>query len=136
MRYAGLGFAAVLAVCLGAIVVAMTGGPQAPLTHWAVQQPAQAAPTGHESDQAAGHRSAAGRSGGAQPSGIAVPPGQGSSPTQGASPTADPSPSTSPTAGPSGTATASGSPVPTNKAGKTPPGHTKSPNPRKSASVA
>ncbi len=32
LRYAGLAVAVALAVCLGAVAVAMTGGPQAPFT--------------------------------------------------------------------------------------------------------
>ena len=35
MRKLGIAAASVLVVCLGAIVVAMAGGPQAPLTNWA-----------------------------------------------------------------------------------------------------
>src|SRR6516164_9410930 len=35
MQRAGLGSAAALVVCLGAVVVALAGGPQAPLTGWA-----------------------------------------------------------------------------------------------------
>jgi hypothetical protein len=35
MRKLGIVTASVLVVCLGAIVVAMAGGPKAPLTNWA-----------------------------------------------------------------------------------------------------
>src|SRR5215472_3344725 len=61
LRYAGLAAAAVLAICLGAVVVAMTGGPQAPFTHWAVQQPVAA--TGTVSPRADGHSADRGQSG-------------------------------------------------------------------------
>jgi len=54
MRFAGLGAAAVLAVCLGSVAVAMTGGPQAPFTQWAVPQ-VPASPSGGHNSQAAGH---------------------------------------------------------------------------------
>jgi hypothetical protein len=140
MRYAGLGVTGVLAVCLCAVVVAMTGGPQAPFTHWAVQR---AAPAGGASQHANGHSPKPGRSSVAPAPGTGNPASQGSppSPSAGSSPSA--STGASPTASPSATATrgttapaSPTSPGPTNPAGKTPPGHTKSPNPHKSRSVA
>jgi YVTN family beta-propeller protein len=139
LRFAGLGAAAVLAVCLGAVVVAMTGGPQAPFTHWAVQQPAQAAPTGRASQQAVGGSPSAGRSNGAVPGSAGGQNPAGGTPgstTPGTSHSPAPSTGASPTAGPSVGPSTGSSPAPTNPAGKTPPGHTKSPNPRRSAIVA
>jgi hypothetical protein len=137
LRFAGLGAAAVLAVCLGFVAVAMTGGPQAPFTQWAAPQ-VPASPPGGQNSQAAGH-SPGGRPGAAPGSagaqdpvaaGATGPAGAGTTPSRTASP--------SPSAGslPSATATASTvSPAPTNPAGKTPPGHTKSAHPHASASA-
>src|SRR5690348_13394040 len=96
MRFAGLGAAVALAVCLGSVVMAMTGGPQAPFTHWAAPQ-VPASPSGGHNSQAAGH-SPGGRSGsaGAQDpvaAGATNPAGAGTAPSAGASRTASPSPS-------------------------------------------
>lgn len=128
MLYAGFGAAAALAVCLGAVVVAMAGGPRAPFTQWAGPQPPVSASAGHSSRSGAGGPAAAqnpagGTAGAATPA-AGGPPSATASPSAGASPTAARS------------ASASTSPAPTNPAGKTPPGLTKSPNPHKSASVA
>jgi len=136
MRFAGLGAAAALAVCLGSVVMAMTGGPQAPFTQWAAQ-PAQASPSGGHNSQAAGHLPG-GRSGaaGAQDPVAAGASGAETMPSTGGSQTARPAPS----AGSSPSATqasgvASQSSAPTNPAGKTPPGHIKSAHPHASASA-
>jgi hypothetical protein len=101
MRRLGIVAASALIVCLGAIVVAMAGGPKAPLTSWAAPH-----------DQQSGTRS--GHSAGA------------AGPRFRASPSAQASPKPN-----SGTAARSGSPGPTNRAGRTPPGQARSPNPHK-----
>src|SRR5205807_8740968 len=44
MRRIGLVSAAALAICLGAVVVAMAGGPAAPFTDWAAPRAPAAAP--------------------------------------------------------------------------------------------
>ena len=44
MRRIGLVAAAALAICLGAVVVAMAGGPAAPFTDWAAPRAPAAAP--------------------------------------------------------------------------------------------
>ena len=117
LRRAGMGAVAVLVACLGAVVVALAGGPQAPLTHWAAPGPAAPGPPGH------GRSGAHHQSGGAGP---AQPdPQAGVLPS--AAPSAWPSPSPRPSPSPSAS-----SPVPTNPAGHTPPGLSKSPGPRKS----
>lgn len=145
LRYVGLGAAVVLAVCLGAVVVAMTGGPQAPFTHWAVQQ-SPAARTGNASQQAAGRSpdrgqagnpGSAGQAGGQNQTGGApgsAAPSASGSPSPGASPSHTAIPTATPTA--TASATTSASPASTNPAGRTPPGHNKSPSPHKSANVA
>jgi len=51
VRRVGLASAAVLVGCLGAVVVALAGGPQAPFTHWAVPRPA-AVPPDHDRSRA------------------------------------------------------------------------------------
>jgi hypothetical protein len=139
LRYAGRAAVACLAACLGAVVVAMTGGPQAPFTQWAVQPGPAISATDHASAQPAGR--AAGRASGGSSGRAASGPAQNvqaAAPGASAPATASPSPSqgASPSAQPSASATASSSAVPVNPAGKTPPGHTKSANPRSSASVA
>jgi hypothetical protein len=143
MRFAGLGAAGVLAACLVAVVVAMTGGPQAPFTQWAAPQAPASGPGGHAFQQAAGHSPDNNRSGSSVPGaaagstglqnpggapGSTAPAGTGTSP----SPSAGASPSATKSASPS----ASQSPVPTNPGGKTPPGKTKSPSPRKPSNAA
>ena len=127
LRYAGLAAAAVLAACLGAVVVATTGGPQAPFTQWAAQQLPAASASGHASARPADR----GTGGPLQDAPVAAPGASapvpsGPSPSPGASPSARPSPS----------ANATASAVSVNPAGRTPQGHTKSPNPRKSANAA
>jgi hypothetical protein len=117
LRRAGMGAVAVLVTCLGAVAVALAGGPQAPFTHWAAPQPAAPAPSDH-ARSGAHHQS--GGVGPAQPD-----PQAGVLPS--AIPSARPGPSPRPSPSPSAS-----SPVPTNPAGHTPPGLGKSPGPRKS----
>jgi len=127
LRRAGLSAAALLvAAFAGAVIMAMSGGPQAPFTQWAVPQaPASSQPPA----RVAFDRGV--RGGSARGSASASPARQAQ-----ASPRADPSPSPaarrSASAAPSGSTTA----VPSNRAGKTPPGRVKSPNPHKPASAA
>jgi len=141
MRYAGLGLTAVLAVCLGAVVVAMTGGPRAPLTQWAAPRPRVAAThavtPGHapqrSPDQAIPPLPGS-RPGGVTPgaSHDAAPlpsAGQSPQPTAPATLSAGSAP-TSP-AGQSSPTSPAGRALPTNPAGQTPPGRAKPPNPRK-----
>jgi hypothetical protein len=104
MRKLGIAATSVLVVCLGAIVVAMAGGPQAPLTNWAAPH-----------DQRSG---ALPGTGGAGPASRSHAP----SPSAQASPTPGSAGSPSPHAK---------SPSPTNPAGRTPRGKTRSPNPHK-----
>lgn len=111
LRLAGLGVAVVLAICLGAVVVAMTGGPQAPLTQWAVPRP-----NGHAAQQGAAHATA---SNGAPSAAEPVS-------TTRAIPAASAGPSVTP----------STSLPATNSAGRTPPGQVKSPNPHKPSIAA
>lgn len=139
LRFAGIGAGGVLACCLVAVVVAMTGGPQAPFTQWAVPAARSAPATGSAGQQGSGHPTGSPGTGNAAPG---VGPGTGGgtgtsgTPTAGASVTPAPSgTSPSPTAGPSVTASPSGSATPTNRAGKTPPGQTKSPNPHQYATA-
>jgi hypothetical protein len=127
LRYTGLAAAAVLAACLGAVIVAMTGGPQAPFTQWAAQRLPATSASGHASARPAG----GGTRGPLQDAPVAAP---GASTPVPSSPS--PFPGASPSARPSPSATASTSAAPANPAGRTPPGHTKSPNPHRSASAA
>ena len=128
MWFAGLGAAVALAGCLGAVAVAMTGGPKAPFTQWAAPQTPASTPGGHGAASRSPNASAsAGAQDGA--SGFAGPtPSAGSAGTASPSASAGSSPSSIPTA----SAAAGKSPVPTNPAGKTPPGHTKSARPHSS----
>jgi len=112
LRRAGTGAVAVLVTFLGAVVVSLAGGPQAPFTHWADPRPAPAV-SGHGRSGAHNQGRGAGRS---QPN-----PQAGALPS--AAPSARPRPSKSPSAS---------SPAPTNPAGHTPPGRSKTPNPHKS----
>src|SRR6266699_225832 len=122
MRRIGLVSAAALAICLGAVVVAMAGGPAAPFADWAAPRAPAAAPHNGGTTRAPARGTTS-----LPPSsprlGLTVSP----SPSAGSAPlpsgSATPRPTTSDTAG--GTS----SPVPTNPAGRTPPGHTKSPRP-------
>ena len=126
LRYAGRAAVACLAACLGAVVVATTGGPQAPFTQWAVQPRPATSASGHVSAQPAGRAtSGPSQNAPAAASGASAPAPASPSPSLGASPSARPSAS----------ATASTSAVAVNPAGKTPPGHTRSANPHSSASV-
>src|SRR5215469_16771330 len=121
LRRAGIGAAAVLVTCLGAVVVALAGGPQAPFTHWADPRPAPALP-GH------GRSGAHHQSRGVGPS----QPDPQAGPVPSASPSASGSAKPSPRPRPSASPSSSSSPVPTNPAGHTPPGQSKSPNPHRS----
>jgi hypothetical protein len=115
LRLLGAAAGLIIAVSLALITVGLAGGPQAPFISWA-----------HP------HR-------GAAPT-VSKNPGDGSPPPPSAavpvqpSPSADPQPSPSPSASPGPTPSESptATPAPTNPAGKTPPGQTKSPNPHKS----
>ena len=124
MRRIGLVSAAALAICLGAVMVAMAGGPAAPFTNWAAPR-APAAAT-HDGTPV---RAPARGTTSVSPSAPAPGPTPVPSVSAGSAPPASGSATARPTA--SGTAAASGtsSPVPTNPAGRTPPGHTKSPGP-------
>jgi len=112
MRRLGLGLAAALAACLGVIAVAVAGGPQAPFTHWAAPPP-RATASNHD----LGHRVIS-RS----------PP----VPLPGVGPSPHPTPGRSSSARPRPGGLAS-SPVPTNPAGRTPPGRSRTPHPHQSS---
>ncbi len=116
LRLVGLGIAAMLAICLGAVVVAMTGGPQAPLTQWAAPRPPTGEPSGHTAQRGAAHATASG--------GAAVP--VSTTPSGRAVPSASAGPSVTP---------ATSLPA-TNSADRTPPGQVKSPNPHKPSIAA
>lgn len=135
LRRAGLTAAAVLVTCLGAVVVAMSGGPQAPFTQWAVAQQQTTPAPGHPSAQTARGGLGPGVRGGPSrnsPGAVAASAGgrASSSPRAASSPSPAPLPSAS--ASPSTSTTA----VPLNPAGKTPPGQAKSPNPHKPSSAS
>ncbi len=139
LRRVGVGAAAVLALCMGAVVVAMAGGPQAPFTDWAarlVQPSGAASQIGGSHAPSGGHGSSpADAQGGAAPSPSAqLPPGgKSSSPPVSGSPGPSSQPPRSGSPSPSVTPSGSGSPSPTpTQPGHTPPGHSKSPNPHKS----
>jgi len=127
MRRIGGVSAAALAICLGAVVVAMAGGPEAPFTEWAAPRAPAAAV--HNDRTAQGNdpnRNAM------SPSPPGQQPGRTLSPSLSGRPTPTPSAGPTPRPSTSGTPRASGSPglpTPTNPAGRTPPGHSKSPNP-------
>src|SRR6266566_4726809 len=123
MRRIGLVSAAALAICLGALVVAMAGGPAAPFADWAAPRAPAAAPHNGGTTRAPARGTTS-----LPPSsprlGLTVSP----SPSAGSAPL----PSGSATTRPTTSDTAAGgtsSPVPTNPVGRTPPGHTKSPRP-------
>ncbi len=131
LRLAGLGVAALLATCLGAVVVALTGGPHAPFTRWAAPQVLAASPTGHAAPQAAGHvtaRSHASRS--VTATGVPVTgqkPGIATktvTPTATAHPSVVPSPRPTSSPKPSVTPQPSLSPTPTKSGGGTSPTQT------------
>src|SRR5215472_10134635 len=115
LRRTGMGAVAVLVGCLGAVVVALAGGPQAPFTHWAVPRPAAAAPPGHVQSRVPA------------PGGRSHP-----DPQAGAGPSPRPSPRPGASVAPSASSSPSSS-APTNPAGRTPPGKTRSPNPHKTS---
>jgi hypothetical protein len=132
MRRVGLGSAAALVVCLGAVVVAVAGGPQAPFTDWAAPHARAAAVPGSGRSGAAdrGGSNAGPSQPGAQPGRVLSPlPSARSSPRPGGS--AAPSSPAVPSS--SSFAAAPSSPVPANPAGRTPPGSTRSPNPHTSS---
>jgi hypothetical protein len=116
LRMAGLGIAVVLAICLGAVVVAMTGGPQAPLTQWAAPRPPAGESSDHAAQQGTAHATTA--SGAAGP--VGTTPGERTVPSASAGPSVTP---------------ATSLPA-TNSAGRTPPGQVKSPNPHKPSVAA
>lgn len=120
LRLAGLGVAAVLAICLGAVVVAMTGGPQAPLTQWAAPRQSAGGSSGHAAQQGAARATA---SSGA--------PGRTGTVNTTPGARAVPSASAGPSATPATTRPATGSANRT-----TPPGQVKSPNPHKPSVAA
>ena len=124
MRRIGLLSAAVLAICLGAVVTAMAGGPAAPFTNWAAPRATAAATRDGAPAQVPARGTA-----GVSPSSPRPGPAPVPSASAGSAPPASGSVTVRPTA--TGTATASGTspPVPTNPAGRTPPGHAKSPHP-------
>ena len=99
--------------------------PQAPFTQWVAPSSPAAAASGHPGG---GHGPGRNSSSPAAPQPVQV---VAPSPTTSASPTSSassqPTPSTSPTS------STSASPTPTNPAGRTPPGHTKTPNPHKTS---
>jgi hypothetical protein len=115
--------AAALAICLGAVVVAMAGGPAAPFTDWVAPRAPVAAP--HNGGTT---RAPAGGTTSLPPSSLR--PGFAVSPSPSAGSAAPPSGSATPKPAASDTAVGgTPSPAPTNPAGRTPPGHTKSPRP-------
>ena len=124
MRRIGVVSAAALAICLGAVVVAMAGGPAAPFTNWAAPRPPAGATHAGVPVRVPARGTTSVSPPGPRPELAPAP-----SVSAGSPPSASGSVTPRPTA--SGTATASGtsSPVPTNPAGRTPPGHTKSPHP-------
>jgi hypothetical protein len=132
MQRVGLGSGAALVACLGAVVVALAGGPQAPFTGWAAPHARAAAVPSHGRSRAPDR--GGGNTGPSQPGAQSGPvpsplPSAGSSPRPGdsAAPSSPAPPSSSSfTAAPT-------SPVSTNPAGHTPPGSTRSPNPHTSS---
>jgi hypothetical protein len=121
MRRIGLVAAAALAICLGAVVVAMAGGPAAPFTNWAAPRVPAAATHDGASVRARARGTTSVSPSSPRPQLAPVPSASAGS----APPTVTPRPTASGTAAASGTL----SPVPTNPAGRTPPGHAKSPRP-------
>jgi len=112
MQRVGLGLAAVLVVCLGAVMVALAGGPQAPFAGWAAPHALAAAVPSYGRSQTPDR---GGGSGGPSQPGARGGPALSPSPSAGAS--ARPSDSAVPfsSASPSSSAAlaASSSPVPT-----------------------
>jgi hypothetical protein len=115
LRVLGAAAGLIIVIALALVTVGLAGGPQAPFISWAHPHRG-AAPTASK------------HPGQVSPSAPpAVVPAQ-------PSPSADPqpSPSASPSPSPSPSESPTTSPAPTNPAGKTPPGQTKSPNPHRS----
>ena len=122
LRFAGIGSTAVLVAFLVAVVLAVTGGPQAPFTQWAVPQ-APAPRATHAGDQALTGGNAksgtptgsSGTGGGASAGGTvsagATTPGQ--SATASPSKTNSAGPTSSPTPSPTASATVSPAASPT-----------------------
>src|SRR5437764_1701968 len=106
MRRIGLVSAVALAICLGAVVVAMAGGPAAPFTDWAAPRAPEVA------THSGGTTRAPARGASLSP----ASPRPALAPSAGSDPSPSGSATSSPTA--SGAAAASGtsSPVPTNPA--------------------
>jgi len=123
MRRIGLVSAAALAICLGAVVVAMAGGPAAPFTDWAAPRAPAAAPHNGGTTRAPARGTASLPPSSPRP-GLALSPSASAGSAPPPSGSAAPRPTTSDTA-----VGGTSSPVPTNPAGRTPPGHTKSPRP-------
>jgi hypothetical protein len=123
MRRIGLVSAAALAICLGAVVVAMAGGPAAPFTDWAAPRAPAAAPHNGGTIRASARGTTSLPPSSPRP-GLALSP----SPSAGSAPPPSGRATSRPTASDTA-ASPTSSPVPTNPAGRTPPGHTKSPRP-------
>jgi hypothetical protein len=124
MRRIGLMSAAALAICLAAVVTAMAGGPTAPFTNWAAPRPPAAATHGGTPVRAPAHRTTGVSPSSQPPASVPVP-----SASAGSAPPASGSVTAQPTASGTAAASATSPPVPTNPAGRTPPGHAKSPRP-------
>ena len=124
MRRIGLLAAAALAICLGAVMMAMAGGPAAPFTNWAAPHPPAAATHDATPIRAPAH-GPTGAAPSSQPAWLAPVP----SVSAGSAPPASGSATPRPTASGTAAASSTSSPVPTNPAGRTPPGHTKSARP-------
>ena len=131
LRLLGIGAGAVISAALALIIAGLAGGPKAPFISWALPHHAAGTPPGQ-------HPGAAGQQGAGQARSSA-PPAGAPSPSAGPqpSPSADrlPSPRPSASSSPSpGTSTPAPTttPSPANPAGRTPPGHTRTPNPHKS----
>jgi len=116
LRVLGAAAGLIIVVALALITVGLAGGPQAPFISWAHPHRGGGPAAGKHPGQASPPAAVP-----AQPSPSADP-----QPSPSASPSPLPSQRTSPSESPTAT------PAPTNPAGKTPPGRTKSPNPHKS----
>lgn len=110
LRFAGFGSMAVITLCLGAVIVAMSGGPRAPFTQWAGPQvPSSSAPAHPGNQPLGGAKSSPGATG-------PVPGAPGAaSPEPGGTPS---SAGTAATPSPSATSPAHGNPKATPMRGK------------------
>jgi hypothetical protein len=143
MRRVGLGSAAALVVCMGAVVVAVAGGPQAPFTDWAAPHARAAVPgSGRSGTPDRGDNAGPSQPGAQSGRALSPLPSAGSSPRPGVSaapagsssrPGGSAAPSSPAVPSSSSFAAAPSSPVPANPAGRTPPGSTRSPNPHTSS---